>query len=339
MQEPNPRELLVSSLRGFFLCPILVKLGELGIIEIMLQGRFSLSDFPKVKNIKSFDLVVDYLESIGFLEGSDDNYSLTRVGRSIMGRWGSFALLYSYRELVDRIDELLTEDQATPPACDRRYNVIGSGLTNGRKFFPSGLELLKDYKVAGITDLCCGDGEFLRVCRESYPHARLNACDISHIAIDEAKKKLDGKVGVRFTVTDAMEVENWQGLLGENGQDAGIEVISMWYLLHEVSGNSVDRLVSFLKQIRSQMPDAHLLVGEIVRTGKNMSVESVGMSIIPEFMLFHDFSGQGVLSYEEWNDVWERSPYEIAKSVEFDMVTTDSGKSIPSAFVYHLIPS
>ena len=338
MKDLTPREQLVSSLRGFFLCPILVKLGELGFIDKMLEESFSLDDFQKVKNKENFSLVIEYLESIGFIEVSHGRYRLTRVGRSVMARWGSFALLYSYRELVDRVDQLITVESTKPPACDRRYNVIGSGLTNGRKFFPAGIDLFLGYEISSITDLCCGDGEFLKVFGRYHPKARLNACDLSEVAIEESKKKLQADGRVSYMQTDALLVENWQRLV-EAGRDAsGIEIISMWYLLHEISGNSVECLVSFLKNIQERMPEAHLLVGEIVRTGKHLDTESIAKSIIPEFMLFHDFSGQGVLSYDDWNRVWEQSPYEIVKSVEFDIVKDTSGREIPSAFVYHLKP-
>ena len=47
------------------------------------------------------------------------------------------------------------------PSCDRLDNVIGSGLTNGRKFFPEGINLVKDQEYEYIVDLACGMDTFI----------------------------------------------------------------------------------------------------------------------------------------------------------------------------------
>ena len=135
-RQKNPREVIVSNLRGFFVCPILTKLGEHGILERMIERSFDLNSFSKIVETNRLQYIFDYLESLDFIERRMNNkYITTKLGSSIFKRWGSFALLFSYNELVQNIDSLLLQKDFPYPECDRRYNVIGSGLTNGRKFF------------------------------------------------------------------------------------------------------------------------------------------------------------------------------------------------------------
>jgi len=334
----NPRELIVSNLRGFFLCPIITKLGELGIINKMLEGPFAADSFNEVYNKKNFQYVLNYLDSLAIIEKIDDvKYQLTKTGKSVLRRWGSFAILYSYHELVENMDSLLTVPDYPFPACDRRYNVIGSGLTNGRKFFPAGIKNLENCNVSSITDLCCGDGEFLLQFSEQHPSAKLNAVDLSSIAIQETRKKLNSYSKVAtFTETNALNVADWAPNIPFS--DSGHPVISMWYLIHEVSSNDPDKVIKFLKEIHTYAPTAHLLIGEIIRIDISTLKTTSDSSIIPEFILFHDFSGQGVLTIEQINYVFSNIPYTVKSLTEFDMVKTSENTEQPSALVVYLEP-
>ena len=80
---------------------------------------------------------------------------------------------------MESLDELLFEPNKDIAHCDRRDNVIGSGITNGRKFFPAGLEFIKNLKIDVAIDLCCGDGSFLTKLSKEHSDATIIACDLS----------------------------------------------------------------------------------------------------------------------------------------------------------------
>lgn len=337
-ENTNAREIIVSQLRGFFACPILTKLGEYGILKRMIDGPFDEASFEIIKSRKRFKYILDYLNALDLIKKENNEYTTTKLGDKIFKRWGSFALLYSYRELVQNIDSLLVDPDFTYPQCDRRYNVIGSGETNGRKFFPEGINMLDGVEISSVTDLCCGDGEFLKCINKKHPKAKLNAADLSNIAIEQAKTKL-GTINTEkeFIQTDAKNIENWANKL--EASEKSVDLISMWYLIHEISENSVETVVEFLKGIRQRLPKAHLLIGEIVRIDIDTLKVSNSYSIIPEFLLFHDFSGQGVLKYEELQEIMGKIPYDIVAAKEFDYVENADNEKIPSAIIYYLEPN
>ena len=103
----NPRAEIVSLLRGYFVCPIIVSLGKTGGIEILLRDKFQTHDMP-YKNTFARKSILDYLLSLDLIENFEEEfYRCTKLGRPIFRRWGSFALLYSYRDMLMKIDDIL----------------------------------------------------------------------------------------------------------------------------------------------------------------------------------------------------------------------------------------
>src|SRR5258707_845928 len=63
----NPREELVALLRGHAACPILSGLGEHGLLDRMLEGPFTATDFPEVAEPGLFAAALTYFVSLGLL--------------------------------------------------------------------------------------------------------------------------------------------------------------------------------------------------------------------------------------------------------------------------------
>jgi len=59
---------------------------------------------------------------------------------------------------------------------------------------------------------------------------------------------------------------------------------------------------------------------------------------MPEYLFFHDLSGQGILSWEEYERISRKIPYEIFAERTFDELTSEDGKRIPSVFIWLLKP-
>jgi hypothetical protein len=76
---------LVGLLRGFFACPVLVSLTELGMTSRMRAGPFTAAEFPQVRNPANLRAALRYLQSLGLLESAgSERFRLTAAGEYIV---------------------------------------------------------------------------------------------------------------------------------------------------------------------------------------------------------------------------------------------------------------
>ena len=340
----HTREEIIFLMRGFFALPIITKLGKTGIIDQMLKGEFGIRDIEHVKNIEIFQYVVSYLVQIGLLKSSpinQDKYSVTELGGKVLSRYGSFVLLHSYRTFMDNFESMLFDDKVEIPKCDRLENVIGSGLTNGRKFFPESLKMLENKNINTIIDVGCGDGYFLSRVIEKFNSINVVPIDLSKTAIDQSVKNinsLNANCNVCPIQSDAFDVELWSyELLKHYGKLNKEVVISVWYVVHELSEGRIDRVVKFFKKIHENLPYAQLIIGEITRIDDELLSLNRYQSLMPEFQFFHDVSKQGVLTWKDYQKVLKSIPYTVSNIKVFDPIL-DCDKVIPTAFIWHLKP-
>ena len=341
----NPREEIISLLRGYIACPIMSCLGRHNILEKMLQSEFTMDDFPTVGDKSIFQAILRYFVDIGLLEsdsnGIDSVYNPTELGNKVFRRYGSFCLVHSYSEYIESLENLLfnpyTQDL---PEVNRLENVIGSGQTNSRKFFPAALEMLEGTQLRAIVDIGCGDGKFLGSVLEMFPDASVAAVDISEIALRVTVKNLNAqfpKAKVISILSDGIDVTGWSTALKKQLPE-GVDVVSMWYLIHEISKGSVDTVTDFLKAIHQYCPGAEIIIGEIIAVPSNLLAIKRHESIMPEFLFFHTASGQNVLTWEQYQECLLHIPFELANQSLFDIVEGTDGTNVPSAFVWHLKP-
>jgi len=351
MAELNPREELISLMRGLFACPVIATLGKHGMIKRMLQGPFQIEEF-KVSDPDLLEAVFRYLVALGLVKVDKPHpgridCEVTELGRKVLSRFGSFVLLNSYRSFAVDLDRMLTQD-LDRARCNRWENVVGSGLTNSRRFFPAAMEMLDKLEKPpyGVIDIACGDGTFLAQMIERYPGIKAGAVDLSSEALEGARERLRKRFpwrDVTMVASDARSVAGWaehfQGHLSSIGE--GVGVISMWFLIHEIAAKKAENVVEFLKHLRYRFNGAHLIIGEIVAVPPQVLAEHRHGSAMPEFLLFHDASHQGVLDWLEWERVKEQIPYRVVDETKFDVMVCGKhpiSVEIPSAFVWHLEP-
>jgi hypothetical protein len=116
----------------------------------------------------------------------------------------------------------------------------------------------------------------------------------------------------------------------------GDAMISLWFVVHEISQGRVDPVVRFFTALRDLVPEAQILLGEIARLPPETLERVRSTSIMPEFTLFHDLSGQGLLTWEDWQEAAARIPYRVVAEKHFDPVAAGG---VPSSFVWRLAPS
>ncbi len=335
------RQRLIGGLRGYFLAPVIATLGECGIADRMLQGPFSIADFEPLADTRILSILFRYLQSVGLLvsEG-ESSYALTEDGFTSLSRNGAYSLLVSYADYFGKLPELLAGAPVSP-SVNRSRNVRGSGHLHGNKFFPAALDCLQSNPPAAIIDIGCGDGAFLECVCARWPSLVPFGLDLSETAVEIARHRVACQTGREplIVAADGSDVVSWSVSVPPAVRDADGLVISMWFVGHEFSASSTEVMVRFFQNLYHCFPMASILLGEINKIAPADLACNRDLSIMPEYLLFHELSGQGVLAWAEWQYILQRIPYRLEKECRFDDVASASGSAIPASFLWLLCPS
>jgi SAM-dependent methyltransferase len=341
MDSRENRNRIISLLRGQAACQTIAALAETGIAESMLGESFSVEDFTAVRNPQVLCSSFKYLHSLDLLEplNQDGRYRLTKAGRTVFKRAGGFLLLSSYNPYFVNLGNLLMGEEIAP-TVDRRRNVLGSGSLHSKKFFPCVWEELGNNPPAVLIDLGCGDGTFLELTCREWPNVTVVASDMSPLAVRYAVARLEkiGRPAGAGIVENAGSVESWVSQLPDALKSASPCVVSIWFVAHEFSDGNPETIVDFFRRVRSSLPSAHIILAEIVAIPPNVLALNHDVSIMPEFLFFHELSHQGVLGWDTWQRILRQIPYELSAERRFDIVEDQNGAQIPSSFVWHLKP-
>ena len=336
----NPRSTLISFMRGFFICPIISFLLKNNLIEIFFKKEFSLNDFKKIKNKKYFYNILLYMLSLGlikFINKKKKTFKATHLGQKIFLRSGSFLILHSYKSYIDNLDKTLIKNQISGIKCNREENVIGSGSIHKKKFFPNAFKLIKKKDIGLIVDIGCGDGNYLKEINKRFNNIPILASDISAIAVKQAKKNLKNlNCQKKFFICSAFNVEKWsKEVIKFKLKNNKKVLISLWFILHEISNGKTENIIVFFKNLKKYLPNAQIIIGEIVDLPKDILRTNIDISIMPEFLFFHQLSNQGVLKYSDFNQIRRKIPQKLNQEIKFDIVNYKK-KSVPSAFIWSL---
>jgi SAM-dependent methyltransferase len=340
MDHKKVRGSVISLLRGSFSAPTIAVLAELGLVDRMLAGPFRVEDFPVAADKRVLSSVFVYLHSLNLLKGMPEGgYGLTDEGRTAFKRSGAFLLLFSYRGYFENLAGILTGD-AGAVAVDRRRNVLGSGSLHSKKFFPAVWQMFNGTRPSSLIDVGCGDGQFLTDACNEWPDVSVAAVDLSPIAVETTLKRLEtvGRKDVVGIVKSGASVVEWIAHLPESLKTGSPLVLSMWFVVHEFSGGDPDTVIRFFQEVWSALPKGDIILGEITALPPELLAEHYESSIMPELLLFHDLSRQGVLSWEMWHHVLDEIPYSLIGERQFDLVGEVGEQIIPSSFVWHLRP-
>ena len=111
----------------------------------------------------------------------------------------------------------------------------------------------------------------------------------------------------------------------------------MWFIVHEISKKDVFKIINFLKEINKKIPNAKIMMGEIVEPDEKILENNILNTIMPEYILFHQMSGQGIFSFDELKFILSQIPYNCSKKVEVDNIKYKN-KENPSGIVWLLEP-
>jgi hypothetical protein len=335
------RKRLVELLRGYFASPVIATLGEMGMVDRMMEGDFSISDWAETLQPDIIAALFNYLFSIGLLaKASNERYSLTSEGRTAIGRNGAFSLLLSYADYFHKLPDLLSGAKVKP-TVNRLRNVRGSGQLHGKKFFPAAFNFFSSEPPSAIIDIGCGDGCFLEQARGRWPDLPVFGVDLSETAVEATKKRLNpsNPSDSIAVAANGHDVKEWGKATPKDIRDSPQLVISLWFVAHEFSNGSIEKVRAFFFALRQTFPQAQVVLGEISKIPSAFLAEDHDLSIMPEFLLFHELSGQGVLAWSAWQQIRSEIPYILRAEQRYDDVRSGSGESIPASFLWLLQPA
>jgi SAM-dependent methyltransferase len=321
--------------------PMLSALGETGLVERICFGPFLSDDLTIGKNAQAkatTQAVIKYLSRLGIVDGEGTTaapWIATEDGRKILRRWGSAAILESYREYAAALPALLNGSAVRTPMTDRPLNVLGSGALHKKKFFPAATSVIESSLAKTLVDVGCGDGTFLLEASKCRSLDTLVGVDLSAEAVSIAEANVGSSswegqfVGA---AVDARQVKAWSACVPATDRPP---LISMWFILHEFCQGSVDVAATFFSEVRTYLPEAEFLLGEIVCADAGELREGRDVSIMPEYLFFHDLSGQTVLTWPDLQRLQESIPYRVKDETLFDRTGVTG---TPSALFWHLIP-
>ena len=343
--ESGITEEIVSLLRGFFSTPVMSSLGRLGVLNsIIALESFTANDFVEIPNKKLLQDTFNYLSRINLMECVDHQksaYRASELGKQVFQRASSFYVPHSYYEYMHKYhDKLLDTTVKASQKVERLENVIGSGKTHQRYFPPAISFLKRKTKVDVIVDIGCGDGHFLSNFSKNVPGKEIVGIDLSQIAIDVTYKNLTNQFpSQRITMicSDAFDIKKWSNSLKKVAGDRKI-AITMWFLLHEISKNNPEVIKKYLTDVNKLFPASPIVICELVRHPDTLLSKNKSVSFMPEYLFFHEMSGQGILSWDEYHDILKSVPYNIGAERLFDELPNSNCALIPSSFVWCLLP-
>jgi hypothetical protein len=329
--ELNTRQEIITSIRGYFLTPTIATLAKKNFFKKNLNKTFVVKE-------KYLKIVINYLATLGFIKKKNNKFYFSKLGKKIFIRSGSFNIVHSYKDYLYNLDEILKKDKKNKNICaNRAENIFGSGTTNARKFFNPTINLLKKNSFDVIHDLGCGNGYFLSLLKKKFSNKKISGSDLSNIALSETKKRFKNKK-IKLLNSNAFNVSKWANWILKNYDTENEKIlISMWFIIHEISEKNTKLIINFFKKINKLIPNAEILLGEIIEPDPKILNENKLNTIMPEYMFFHQLSGQGIFSIKEFKHILRNVPYKLTKQINIDEISYKNKKN-PSGIVWFLKP-
>lgn len=335
MHVTNFQKSIVQNLRGFYLTQIISFLGKSKYLERVLNSKSidikkNNFGFSQLKLI----IIFNYFSSIGFAEKKKNKFYLTDLGRDVLKRSTSFFVPHSYKNYFYHLDELV-KNKYKNINVDRYENILGSGKTHLR-YFLHAISLIKNFKsITSLIDIGVGNADFAINLNKQHKLNKVFGVDFSKVSVAESEKSLNKKkIKNKVIQIDGSRVDIWAKKAKKFLKNEKI-VISLWFLIHEISNNSEKKITNFLKKIKLYFPTSPIVICELVKIPEKVLSENREITYIPEYLLFHELSNQNVLRIDQLERIIKNSSYKIDSKICFDELK-DGKKLYPSVVLYML---
>ena len=336
METSDYKKNIISNLRGFYLTQIIVNLGRIGLIDSILSKNSIEINRLGRKISKSVLLTIfNYFSNIGFAKKNKKKYYLTELGRDVLRRYSSFYVPHSYKNYFSNLGQLL-KGSIKKAKVDRQENILGSGKTHLRYFMHAISYIRTKIKPTALIDIGIGNADFAINLNKYYKLHKVYGVDYSRVSVKQASKSMkSASLKNKVIQCDGSKVDYWASKALKYLKNEKI-VITLWFLVHEISNNSESKIIKFLNQIKKNIPNSDLIICELVDIPWDILSNNRENTFIPEYLLFHELSDQGVLSLEKLTKIINKSKYKLVNKVFFDDLKSKRNKLYPSCVLFYL---
>ena len=302
----------VGIISGFYTTRTIQALLNVGFFdEMAAKGGVDLYEFAQQRNLDADILrsLCDTLFSLKILMRNHSIYSLDTKGQILVDTArGWFDGCYGYEEVFHLLEDMLRKEKVYGENLFRRPGFVakGSGEAENLLYFPLAIDIISRRGFRKVLDLGCGDGTFLRRLCSQTKDVIGYGIDIAAEAVADGKQKAnkDGlKDRIHLFVEDISKINDAPEPL------QGIDVATVFFVLHEILFNSSDAVVELLTSFKKIFPGVPLIVFEVIKASPEELRKRPGMGV--QYFLQHDLSHQKLVDRGEWKLLFEKAGFSL----------------------------
>ncbi len=287
--------------------------------DLKKTQEIPLKDYAQKHNLdpEVLETLVEYLDCLRVLRLRDGFCRLAKMGEHFVEEArGDFDLARGYEPVLASLEGLLSRKKTYGQDIQRlgHYIAAGSGELGIQLPFPMMHLLIQKHGFRRILDLGCGDLEFLfMLCQD-----RLVRCwgiDNSQEAVRYALSRLS-----HFPFSDRLQVAEMDMFDLERLRQfaSSIDAITAIDIFHEYLKDGPDRILDYLRGLKSFFQGAHLVVAEFCEQPREkLRRHPTGFL---EHHFFHQLTQQVILRADEWRKIFTSAGFSIIDEKVFDIV-------------------
>jgi len=295
---------------GFYTTRTMQALFNVGFFdEIQEKGTVNVESFAESTALDTRILksLCDSLFALSILNKDGSNYSLDSKGRILVEvAHGWFDGVYGYEEVFHSLEALLKKEKEYGRDVTRRSDFVarGSGEMEKWIYFPLAIDIINKNGFKKVLDLGCGEATFLTNLCESNDEVTGYGIDIAPEVIADGRertKRAGLQDRIHLFVEDITKLEQVPEPL------QGIDIVTTFFVFHEILFAGADRVVELLRSFRRLFPGVPLIVFEAIRPTPEEMRKKPGMAI--QYVLQHDLSHQMLVSRDEWKELFKTAGF------------------------------
>lgn len=321
LKMKKAHSLALKYIRGFMVTECISTFFNTGIFNDMLHDRsLDLDSYAISKNLdkKILKVIFDYLYAVRLLDKDNSRYRFSREGSFIFKYTkGPFDFVNAYSPIFQNLESLLKKEKKYGVEIKRIDSFVAKASAETEQWIPYPVikKVIKKYNFKNILDLGCGSAEFLIKLCETNPNMRGFGIDVSPIVIECAQKEVascEVKERIELQQCDIFNISKLPEMWFQK-----IDVITCMFVLHEfIKDDNTTKITNLLKEIRLHFKNAYIIVCELYKNSPKQLRRNP--SLIAEHHLFHALSNQEILTYEEWKNVFEKTPFKLIEEIKFE---------------------
>ena len=307
---------------GYIRSHLIFAMHETGVFETLKKKEnLSTEEIAKINNLNPILLngVLNFLyHSDKILVKKNNKFSLTSFGKMNLFTDAlltmSFGAVGAYSCILTELVPSLRNEKKYGIDYVRSGDLIAKGsYYTGRKNYPWVIENMRKLGVKKVADLGCGSADVLISLCEEDKNLKGVGVDISHDALNEAKKRINRKgfdSRISLVQGDLYKPETFSKKL----QD--VDGFNAIMVMHEFLRDGKEKVIQMFKDMKKEFKGKYFFLGEFDcledEEYQNLSYPDRIHYLFYQHII-HPLTWQGLTFKEEWIDIFKKSNIELVK--------------------------